>query len=1021
MKSFFHFFAKRHTLANVFTVMIILIGINTLMSLQRAQYPTVDFGEMLIITPYPGASPEDVELNVTNKLEDEIKGVSGIKFMDSYSRENVSTVHIMIEPDVADSEKVKDDVREAVSRVTDFPPEVTQLPSITDLSTSMFPVLEVGLSSSDMPYSELREHARIFEKKLKNVKGIASIARYGFRDREVQIEVSPEKLRDHELSLRDIVVAIKKRNIRASGGSIESYVGEKNIVTMALFDDPMEVADVYVRANIQVKDIAEVTNSFEDEEVISHMNGKPAISFIVTKSETADIIRTVDAIKSLIKKEQQYLPDNVEILFSKDISIQVKNQFTIVKNNGIIGLTLVLILLTLFLNIRAAFWVALGIPVSIFGVISLLPVFDTFLDSITLTAMIIVIGIVVDDGIIISEHIMHRREMGDSPLDAATNGISEVFVPVMTTILTTILAFAPMFFMSGMMGKFVYVIPLTVMLSLLVSLFEIIVALPAHMVPSLRRTAPHSEAIKKNWFIPTKKIFKKYLEKLLRLRYVVLCTAIIVLTSSALYAYKYMNFILTPSEVSNSFIMVLKLPTGTSLESTTDEAKRVEEIVRGLRDDELESYVTRIGAYGDEYIEAARGENYSMITVGLTSYSKRDRTADEIVSDLREKINNLDVYEKVTFRIVAGGPPVGKPVQIRVAGTDDDMREKLANDVKSFVSSIDGVKDIESDNKEGKSQVEIKIDYYELAKLGLTVADISQVVRIAYDGEIVSSIRYGDEDLDFRVQLSKSARERLDYLENLSIPNRDGLFIPLKHVASLKITTGPSDIIHFDGDRIVTITADVEQGKTTPNNVSDAVTEHFDLNRDYPGMRFIIGGEAQETSESMKSLIRVFFIALIGMYLLLLLLFNSPTQPLLVITAIPFGFVGIIIAFALHSAPFSFLAMIGSIGLAGVVVNDSLVLVSHVNKMRRDNPEMPIKEVVLNGTTDRLRAIIMTTVTTVAGLLPLTYGFGGVDAYMAPLAMALGYGLLFATPITLILLPSLYVIGDDLRKIFKRN
>jgi multidrug efflux pump subunit AcrB len=300
------------------------------------------------------------------------------------------------------------------------------------------------------------------------------------------------------------------------------------------------------------------------------------------------------------------------------------------------------------------------------------------------------------------------------------------------------------------------------------------------------------------------------------------------------------------------------------------------------------------------------------------------------------------------------------------------------------------------------------------------MADIAQNVRIAYDGEVITSVRYGDEDVDFRVILEKKARKKLTYLNQLTIPNRQGRLITLKDVAGLEISPGPSDIHHFDRERSISVTADVLQEVTTPVQVTDSLLEHFDLDRDYPGMRFNVGGEVQETEQSMHGLYIAFGIAVIGIYFLLVLLFNSVTQPVMVLLAIPFGIVGVIIAFALHNEPFGFLGTLGAVGMAGVVVNDSLVLVNHLNELKQKDPSLSVLQLVVNGTSDRLRAILMTTFTTVAGLLPLAYGIGGTDIYMGPMALALGYGILFATPLTLLLVPCFYLIGDDIRGLFKK-
>ncbi len=407
---------------------------------------------MLITTAYPGASPEDVELNVTNKIEKELKEVTGIKRYQSWSQENVSTIHIALDPD-EDEEDVEREVREAVSRVNDLPREVEESPLVTELGTTSIPMIEVGLAG-DLPYRELREIARRFEKKLENVEGVARVTRFGYRAREVRIAVSPDKLVDQEVSLIEIIDAISGRNVRGTGGSLESYTSERNIVTLAQFREPLEVRDAIVRKTfdgppIRVKDLAVISDDFEDEKVRSRLNGQAAISFIAYKKKSADIIRAVEAIHTLVEHEQQYLPEGVEMLISNDESKLVKGRFEIVMKNGLIGLALVMLVLATFLNLRIAFWVALGIPVAILGVIFLLPVFDSFLDTVTMTAMVLVIGIIVDDAIIVAENIYSFHERGLSPVDAAVKGVSTVFKPVLTTICTTIVVFSPLFRVPG--------------------------------------------------------------------------------------------------------------------------------------------------------------------------------------------------------------------------------------------------------------------------------------------------------------------------------------------------------------------------------------------------------------------------------------------------------------------------------------------------------------------------------------------------------------------------------------------
>jgi multidrug efflux pump subunit AcrB len=781
------------------------------------------------------------------------------------------------------------------------------------------------------------------------------------------------------------------------------------------------VSDVIVRSTfegpaIKVRDLAVISDEFEDERVLTRINGKPSISFLVYLSENADVIRTCDAVKELVSREMENAPEGVVVLYAGDASRIVGNSFNVVLSNGLIGLALVIIILPVFLSLRTAFWVAMGIPVAMLGTIFLLPLFGVYLDTITLTGMILVIGIIVDDAIIIAENISRRREGGAAPLEAAVEGISEVFRPVLTTVLTTFLVFAPMFFMPGVFGKFIVVIPLAISLALFISLVEAMVALPAHLIPGL---AKHTvQSARHAWFEKLRGRYRLILLRVLRFRYVLVPLFIVVLAASIWYAGNFMKFILFPSEMADSFYVVIELPTGTTLQATSDKVKEIEALVAALPEDELASFKARIGK---NVLIDAESENYAVMAVNLTPYAERSRNADQIVEELREKTDELEGFESIVFSIETGGPPVGKPVNIAVIGSDDLMRTQLADSVEAYLSAIAGVKDITRDDKAGKDQVEIKIDYDRLSRLGLTVADVAQNVRIAYDGEIVTSVRYGEEDVDFRVMIEERARKQLGYLNELPIPNRQGRLIPLRRVATLEAGPGPADYRHNDGERTITIEADVDQEMITPLEVTQGVFAHFDLDKDWPGMQFLLGGELIETEESMAGLFRTLVIAIIGVYFLLVLLFNSLTQPFLVMMAIPFGITGVIIAFAFHGEPFSFVAIMGIIGLCGVVVNDSLVLVNHLNELKRKKESAGLLEVVAEGTGNRLRAIILTTLTTVAALLPLAYGWGWTATFMAPMALALGWGLVFATPLTLVLVPCLYVVGQDLQRLIGRG
>jgi multidrug efflux pump subunit AcrB len=757
-------------------------------------------------------------------------------------------------------------------------------------------------------------------------------------------------------------------------------------------------------------DLAVVKDDFEAEKVASRMNGKSAISFLVFKKESADMIRTVDAIKDFVERNSHRLPDGVSIEYSNDASRLVRNRLTVVTANGILGLILVVVVLAIFLDVRSAIWVAMGIPVALFGTLFLLPLFGAYMDSIALAAMILVIGIIVDDGIVVAENIWSHRERGMLPLDAAVEGTATVFKPVLTTILTTTLAFAPMFFMGGVMGDFVYVIPLVVVLALAVSMIEVTIALPAHLIAGLPKEIVHEHG-ESRMFVRVQQWFSRVLSSALRLRYVVIGGFLMLLASAFWYAGRYMDFTLFPTQSADTFYVLVELPSGSSLKLTGDKMREFERLVESLPEAELDSYVTRIGSHGN--FNLGENENWALLGVYLTPFATRDRNADEIVEHLRGQIPSIAGTTSVRFIVDGGGPPIGRPITIRVVGSNDELRNTLASTIVARLMTMDGVKDIDRDDKRGKDQIKIDLDYVRLADAGLSVADVARNVRLAYDGEIVTSVRYGDEDVEFRVILEATARESLDTLANLVIPSSDGRFIRLEEVAEFRLEPGPSNIYHFDNDRAITITGDVDQNVTTPLKATQAAIAEIDIDRDWPGMRLVVGGEAEETQASMTGLFLAFLAAAVGIYLLLLLLFDSLVQPLVVMAAIPFGLVGVIFAFGLHQEALGFLALLGVVGLTGIVVNDSLILVNLTNQIRREKPHAPYRDIVLRATGSRLRPIVLTSITTVAGLLPMAYGIGGSDPFSAPMALAMGYGILFATPLSLMLLPCMLVALED--------
>ena len=833
-----------------------------------------------------------------------------------------------------------------------------------------------------------------------------------------------DALEAYQLPLREVVRAIQLRNIRATGGSFESYTSDRNIVTLAQFENPEEVGDVIVRSTfeghqIRVKDLAEIRDDFEPEKTRFRMNGQDVIAFQVFKKGPADIIRVIKAIKAFVNEEKNHMPEELNVMYSSDMSKYVEMRLDVLTANGLIGLALVIVVLFIFLNFRTAFWVSMGIPLSMAGVLFLAPRFGVHVDAISLMGMILVIGLIVDDAIVVAENIAFLRDVeGRHPLDAAVEGTYQVLRPVFATIITTVLAFSPFFFMKGMLGKFIYPIPLVIVLALVISFLEVILVLPAHVTGAGRQKKGGTRS--HEWFTRIKIKFQRLVYVVLRIRYIVLLVFVCLLIGIGYYAAHHMAFVLFPSKTAEQFYMTLELPTGASLDATTDKVAEIEDILMELPDTELESFWTMIGSLGGAMMTPGESENWAFLYATLTPYAARNRTAQDIVEELKQKTAGITGLDALRFIVDGGGPPVGRPITVNVVGSNDEMRNALADSLFAFLEAVPGVTDLDRNDKAGKEQVEIELDYPRLSQLGLTVADIAQTVRLAYDGQVVTGVRYDDEDVGFRVLLEAEARAQPGYLGELVVPNNQGRLIRLKDVAQFKTGPGPSSFFHFDGERTVTISADISDEATqTSLEITEQAMANFNLSRDWPGMQLLMAGEAQETEDSIVSLMMALLVAGVGIYLILTLLFNSIFQPVMVMVAIPFGLIGVIGAFALHNQPFGFLSVMGAIGMMGVVVNDSLILVNFINEHRRDFPDKKFLRIVAEGTAGRLRPILLTSITTVCGLLPTAYGFGGSDPFVADMALALGYGILFATPLTLLLLPCLYAIQHDIGRLVR--
>jgi multidrug efflux pump subunit AcrB len=1014
MNTLLDFFIRQKKLALVFSVSIIVVGLLILDGIQRNKFPVVDLEIMVVTTAYPGASPQDVEQNVTNVIEDELKSVTGIDEYTSTSKESSSLILITLEADV-DVFSVKQEIREAVNRVRTLPDEVPDLPKVFDAQPT-HGTLRVGLSAPNMDYAQLRKVVDEAVKMLEGLEGIAEVSKDGYLDKEIQIRIDVKKLEQYKLSLDQVIGVISARNQRYTVGTNHSFDAEKNIVILAKLNATDSIKNVVLKSTfdgpiIRLKDVATITQANVEQKKIVRINGEAGFILTIFKQDNADVIDSVNRIKEKLSEFNQKYSNALEFSYSADESTRLKNRLEIVIGNGLIGLIMVLIVLSLFLNFKTAFWVALSLPVSLLGTVILLGINGENINIISLAAIILVLGIVVDDSIVVAESIHHYKQQGLSGLEAAKQGFKRVILPIITTITTTILVFSSMFLMGGTMGKFIYVIPLVVIFALILSLLEVSIALPAHLAGS------RGVVSKNSWFNGIEHWFANIMQGVIRWRYLVLSVFVLVLSFSLYFAKNNMRTVLFPVAGSNTISATMEMQKGASLQLTQKTSEQVERLIFEVLGENISSVSNNV--------ERTRAK----FRIDLISANLRQADAQMLVESLRAQRGTVLGVKSLSFSIKRPGPPQGADIQVRLMG-EQNQRTLSANKLYDIMKNINGLNDIYRDDEPGKKRLEVVLDFAKMAQLNVDFSVVNRYLRTAFTGVDITNIRQGEAQVDFRVYFGSHDNSE-DFLKQLKINNTQGNLVPLRAFSSIREIQGEPDFNHVNGRRATRISASINDKITDVQKVTKKILSQLNAKQAFPRVEVTIEGGAKDTKKSMQDFVKAFVFSIFGIYLLLLLLFNSYTQPLLVLSAIPFAVIGVIWAFFLHGEPLSFFAALGVLALVGVIVNDSLILVSHLNflKTQENSKNLTIQQQVVLGTTDRLRAVVLTTLTTLAGIIPLAYGIGGVDALLQPMALALGYGLLFGTLMTLVLLPCLYMVNHEFlekltqlkQKIFKKN
>ena len=1019
-------FAENKLLVNIMVILIVLIGLFSFNNVKRDHMPNVESRYMVIRVAYPGASPTDVELNAVIPIEDEVEDINGIDEFTSVAYENGASITVLLEEELDDAQAVKDEIyrRITTSSVPNLTSDVEDI-SIIDFKPSIFTVIRIAVSPANgdkVSDSHMFSFVDRLEKEVKRLEGVGEIDKDGYRDKEIHINVDPGKMEGYYVSLNEIVGSIASRNVRSTGGTMEMEDGERTIVTDGMFDEPMDVGNVIVRSSfgdkrILLKDLADIDVGYEDEVIRTRVNSQQSVILNVKKRENADITEVTDTVRAYVNDNAEKFPDDLKVEVVYDRSRKVTSLLKVVQSNLIIGFIMVFLTLLIFLDRRTSFWTAFGIPVSMLLTMTYMFVIDQTLNVITLGAIITVIGMLVDDGIVIADVIYENKRSGMDGITAAVEGTKSVIAPVTVTIVSTIAAFLPLLTISGMMGEFIKFFPIIISAMLIFSLFEAVFILPNHLAHS---KVPAKK--KKYWFEPLRNGYEKLMRGVLKWRYAVIAAFIVLFFGILAISQKTVrNFVLMYDNSADTMTFSIEGPEGYGLDEMEDLVERVEKVIYSeITEDELITLTAEVGSSG------SAGKNYAQIRAYLVPIEQRDREARHMSKNIRPRLNKKEFpeIEKLFIRTSGGGPRGGAAIDVKIIGEDVDEMLEIRDGMKAYLATIPGVTDIDDDYGEGNEELSVVLDYEKMAQLGLDVQDISSTVRTAYNGVTATYIQTPKQKLDFVVEAGDGRKDSKEFLLNLLVPNNKGRLIRLGQVADVKIVEGTSQIKHYLGDRTISVSAEVDTDVTTSAKVNRKIEEEYNKRmKDYPDIFLKYGGEAEATAETMGGVLFAFGMAIFFIYFIMVLLFKSLTQPFIILLTIPFGLVGALLAFTLHGVPLSFMGLIGMIGLSGVVVNDSVVMVDFINKVFKKNPSADnkiVRENIAAGAKMRLRPVILTTVTTVMGLLPTVYGIGGNAMVIVPVVMAMAYGLLFASLLTLFFIPSLYMVNNDIKKIYNK-
>ncbi len=1032
------FSLRQHILVNLLFFLAMIGGLVMGRALPVDFFPDISFNAAAVTTEWTGASADEIERLVTTKLEEEIKNVAGIKEMRSFSHADVSEINIDWQETLSDEEydRAVANLRAAIERVGDLPDDAEE-PYVRELSVAeVYASLVIAvLDRGGVGEAGLREVAIDLRDRLADLPGVRRVTPLGIRDREVRVRVDRDALAAVDLTLAEVAATIRSNARNVPAGSMVEASGETVVRAVGDVEDLAALGATVVKkspdgAHVLLRDLATVELDFEKQRLIGRYNGEDSAMLEIAKEKEADLLEVVDTVRSFLESRRPYLPEGVEVAVTFDESQYVTSRLDALGNNLLSGIVVVVLILWLTLGFRNALLAVAAIPFCYLTAIFLFPAMGITLNSLSIVGMILVSGMLVDDAIIVLENIYRHIETGQPVAEAIVTGADEVKWPVIASVTTTIAAFSPLLLIVGTSGEFMSILPKTVIVCLAASLIECLFVLPAHYLhygsrghvtraerrPGLSgRVRFWSDAARVRVDLDLQRARDRYVAGLAevldnRWTFAVFLVGLVVL---AVGVAARLPVDLFASEYNEVFVSLYG-PTGNGLADTDATIAELEAVLEEFGADEVRDFTSYSGMTMNPDTIPIRGVHLGVIYVTLAD-TRRNREYPEIMlRRIRERMARWHAEHPgaATSLLVLpprNGPPVGKPVAVQIRAEAYERAEDIAREIKAFLHTLPGVFNIEDNLLPGPREVRLAMDEARASLHGLTFTDLATALRAASDGLEASTYKppASDDEIDIRVLPEDRYRRSVADLLETEVRTPAGYRIKLRDVASVEVDRGHLFLTHHEAQRSVIVYADVEEGVATSESVNRQLMARFaDLDRRYPDVIVVYGGEFQESARAFGSAMRVFPLAILFIYIILAAQFRSYAQPFIVMMAVPFGVMGVLFGLALFGYPFSFGTVYVTVGLSGVVVNDSLVLVDFINRARASGK--PLREAVLEAGSKRFRAVLLTTLTTVGALLPTAFGLFGRSISFGPLAAAFVTGLSLATVFTLLFVPTGY-------------